>query len=84
MAEAEMEKESVEEINAKEAKATVVVTATTRTKRAGVTEKTHAETKILRIVNASGARNGTKENAENLGHQQRTTGAVSPNKNSFL
>ena len=68
MAEAEMEEKSVEEINAEE-KAMVVVTETTRTKKTGATERTHAETKILHIVNASGARNGTTENVVNLDHQ---------------
>ena len=77
-----MEDESVDIIDAK-VKAAVVVMATTTTKRAGAMKRAHSETKNLRIVNTSGARSGTKENAENLGCQQITMGTASTSKNSF-
>ena len=64
-----MEEDGVDTIDAKESKAAVVVMATIRTKRAGATKRTHAEMRNLRIVNESGARNGTKENVKNLDHQ---------------
>ena len=78
-----MEEESIDIIDAKEAKAAVMVMATTTTKRAGATKRTRAEPTNLRIVNASGARSGTKENAENHGRQQITMGTDSTSKNSF-
>ena len=78
-----MEEESIDIIDAK-AKAAAVVMATTTTTRAGAMKRTHAEPTTLPIVNASGARRCTKENAKNLGRQQITMGTDSTSKNSFL
>ena len=78
-----MEEESVERTDV-EKKAAMVVTATTiTTTTAGVLTKIRVEPRTLPIVNASGARRCTKENAENLGHRQIMMGKDSTSKNSF-